>query len=184
MNAKAMDHALAQMAQKIVSDCKDNFALIGIRSRGVPLSKMIAAHIQKITKKKPKVGILDINLYRDDLSEVSSQPILQKTEIDFRIEKIGIILVDDVLYTGRTVRAAMDALLDFGRPKYIKLAALIDRGWRELPVEGNYVGKKVKTTADQVVKVLCKETDGKNEVVLKSHFSAKGGSASGGNQRK
>ena len=170
MTEREMDQTLAEMAAAIVKD-SDNFALVGIRSRGVPLANWLGKHIESISKKTPKIGALDINLYRDDLSEVATQPVIHKTEIPFKIDGTGIILVDDVLYTGRTIRCAMDALIDFGRPKFIRLAVLVDRGWRELPVQGDYVGKKIETTANEVVKVMMKEMDGKNEVVIKQNFS-------------
>ena len=171
LSTQQVDAVLLDIASQIHAECTDEFALVGIRSRGVPLAKELAEKLKEKFKKNVKVGILDINLYRDDLTEVSDQPILQKTEIGFPIQSMGIILVDDVLYTGRTIRAAMDALIDYGRPRYIKLAALVDRGWRELPIEANFVGKKIKTSADEVVKVMCKEIDGKNEVWVKSHFN-------------
>lgn len=171
MTEAEMDKTLKSMAKQIIAEGFEEAALVGIRTRGVPLAHWLAKHIGAISKKAPRVGILDINLYRDDLSEVSEQPIVQKTEIPFKIDGTGVILVDDVLYTGRTIRAAMDALIDFGRPKFIKLAVLVDRGWRELPVQAEYVGKIVKTTADEVVKVMLKETDGKNEVLIKEHFN-------------
>jgi len=171
MSEKDMDHVLKSMAQQIVADNLGEVVLVGIRTRGVPLAHWLAKHLAQLTKKTPKVAILDINLYRDDLSEVGDQPVVQKTEIPFNINGLGIVLVDDVLYTGRTIRAAMDALVDFGRPKFIKLAVLVDRGWRELPIQADYVGKKVATHADEVIKVMLKETDGKNEVILKENFS-------------
>ena len=170
MTEQEMDQTLRSLAEQIVKE-SDNFALVGIRSRGVPLANWLGRQIESISKKTPKIGALDINLYRDDLSEVATQPVIHKTEIPFKIDGTGIILVDDVLYTGRTIRCAMDALIDFGRPKFIRLAVLVDRGWRELPVQGDYVGKKIETTANEVVKVMMKEMDGKNEVVIKQNFS-------------
>lgn len=171
LNTKQMDGVLAEMAASMARSCGQEFALVGIQSRGVPLAKSLAHHLEKINKKAPKVGIVDINLYRDDLTEVSSQPVIHNTEMGFPIQNLGLILVDDVLYTGRTVLAAIKALIAQGRPKYIKLAALIDRGWRELPIEADFVGRKVETRADEVVKVMCKEKDGKDEVWIKSHFN-------------
>lgn len=170
MTEQEMDTAFAAMAKKVVANGGE-VALIGIRSRGVPLAHWLAKHLETLTQKAPKLGALDINLYRDDLSEVGEHPIIRETDIPFKIEGTGIVLVDDVLYTGRTIRAAMDAIIDYGRPKYIKLAVLVDRGWRELPIQADYVGKEVSTTADEVVKVMVKELDGKNEVVLKKEFS-------------
>lgn len=171
MTEADMDKTLKSMAKEIAKDGLGDVVLVGIRTRGVPLAHWLSKHISELTKKHSKVGILDINLYRDDLSEIGDQPIVQKTEIPFNINGVGIILVDDVLYTGRTIRAALDALVDFGRPKFIKLAVLIDRGWRELPIQADYVGKKIATHADEVIKVMLNETDGKNEVVLKENFS-------------
>ncbi|OGQ04693.1 MAG: bifunctional pyr operon transcriptional regulator/uracil phosphoribosyltransferase [Deltaproteobacteria bacterium RIFCSPLOWO2_12_FULL_44_12] len=171
MTEADMDKTLKSMAKQIVADNLGEVILVGIRTRGVPLAHWLAKQIGTLTKKAPKVGILDINLYRDDLSEVGDQPIVQKTEIPFNINGLGIILVDDVLYTGRTIRSALDALIDFGRPKFIKLAVLVDRGWRELPIQADYVGKKIATHAEEVIKVMLKESDGKNQVILKENFS-------------
>ena len=170
MTEKEMDAALKEMAGTIAKD-HDSVVLVGIKTRGVPLAHWLAKHLETQFHKSVLIGELDINLYRDDLSEVSSQPIVQKTEIPFKIDGVGIILVDDVLYTGRTIRSALDAIIDFGRPKFIKLAVLVDRGWRELPIQADYAGKTLKTTANQVVKVKLKECDGSNEVLLKEDFS-------------
>ena len=171
MTQAEMDATLTHVAEQIVDQGCGDAALVGIRSRGVPLAYWLAKALEKKTGKTVRVGALDINLYRDDLTEVGAQPILHKTEIPFRIDGEGIILVDDVLYTGRTIRAAMDALIDFGRPKFIKLAVLVDRGWRELPIQADFVGTTVDTKADEVIKVMTEEFDGKNQVVLKEHFS-------------
>ena len=168
-----MDAVIKSMAKQIIDDNLGEVALAGIRTRGVPLADWLAKRIIAFSKKSIKVGAIDINLYRDDLSEVGSQPIVHRTEIPFKIDGTGIILVDDVLYTGRTIRSALDALIDFGRPKFIKLAVLVDRGWRELPIQADYVGKTIKTKADEVIKVMLKGTDGKNEVILKERFSAR-----------
>lgn len=170
MTHQEMDETLSRMAAEIVKSSKD-FALVGIRSRGVPLANWLGKHVETFQKKAPKIGALDINLYRDDLTEVGDTPVIKKTEIPFNVNGCGIVLVDDVLYTGRTIRAALDALIDFGRPKFIRLAVLVDRGWRELPVQADYVGRKIETAADEVVKVMVKEFDGKNEVVIKKNFS-------------
>lgn len=170
MTEAEIDQTLGEMARQIVRNA-NNFALVGIRSRGVPLAHWLAKHVETISKKTPKLGALDINLYRDDLSEVGEHPVIRETDIPFKVNGCGIILVDDVLYTGRTIRAALDALIDFGRPKFIQLAVLIDRGWRELPIQADYVGKKITTDADEVVKVMVKEFDGKNEVLVKQEFS-------------
>ena len=167
LTEKEMDGELAKIARAIVADGTENMALLGIRSRGVPLADWLARKIESLQHKPIEVGHLDINLYRDDLSEVGEQPIVRPTKIPFAIDGKGIILVDDVLYTGRTVRSAMDAIIDYGRPRFIRLAALIDRGWRELPIQADYVGRLVRTTADQNVKVMVKPIDQVNEVRLK-----------------
>lgn len=171
MNEQQMDQTLHEMAKQIVADGLGEAVLVGIRSRGVPLAQWLGKHVSGLTQKSTKIGILDINLYRDDLSEVGEHPVVQKTEFPFDVKDSAIILVDDVLYTGRTVRAALDAIIDYGRPRYIKLAALVDRGWRELPIQAEYVGKKIETKASEVVKVMVKEIDGKNEVLIKEDFS-------------
>lgn len=171
MTEAQMDETLHVIAAKIVKEGNGEAALVGIQSRGVPLAHWLSRKIGEITSKPPRVGVLDINLYRDDLSEVADQPVVHKTEISFKINGTAVILVDDVLYTGRTIRAAMDALIDFGRPKFIKLAVLVDRGWRELPIQADYVGKKVETKATEVVKVMVVEKDGRNEVLIKADFS-------------
>lgn len=171
MTEQEMDATLLAMASEIAKEEGGEIALVGIRSRGVPLAHWLAKHIGALLKQAPKVGILDINLYRDDLSEVGEHPVVQKTELPFNVQGAGIILVDDVLYTGRTIRAAMDAIVDYGRPRFIKLAVLVDRGWREFPIQADYVGKKISTKADEVVKVMVKEIDGKNEVIIKQDFS-------------
>ena len=162
-----MDRELMRVAREIVADGTENVALVGIRTRGVPLAEMLAEKIKSLQHKPIEMGILDINLYRDDLSEVSEQPVVRPTELPFSITGKGIILVDDVLYTGRTIRSAMDALIDYGRPRFIKLMAMVDRGWRELPIQADYVGKKVKTTESQNVKVMLEATDGENAVVIR-----------------
>ncbi len=167
LTEKEFDATLMRLAKEIISDGTENVALVGIRSRGVPLAELIAKKIEKVQGKHVDVGSLDINLYRDDLSEVSEQPLVRPTELPFSITGRGIILVDDVLYTGRTIRAAMDALIDFGRPKFIKLAVIIDRGWREFPIQPDYVGKTVKTTQNQNIKVMVKPIDSENCVYVK-----------------
>lgn len=167
LTAEEMENELGRVAKEIIADGTRNVALIGIRSRGVPLAKMLASKIETLQKKPVEVGALDINLYRDDLSEVGDQPVVKNSQLPFSVEEKGIILVDDVLYTGRTIRAAMDALIDCGRPKFIKLAAMIDRGWREFPIQPDYVGKKVKTVMGENVKVMVREFDGENRVMIK-----------------
>ena len=144
----------------------DGFALIGIRTRGVPLARRLASEIERTEKVRVSVGLLDITLYRDDLSTVAASPVLKKTEIPFAVEGRTVILCDDVLFTGRTVRAAMDAILDFGRPRKILLAVLMDRGRRELPIEAQFVGKRIATSASEIVSVTFRETDGVDDVWL------------------
>ena len=138
--------------------------LIGIQRRGVPMARRIAIRMAQRTQREPQIGTLDINLYRDDLTRVSSQPVVQKTEVPPDIDDRDIVLVDDVLYTGRTIRAALDALCDFGRMRTIQLAVLIDRGHRELPIEANFIGKKITTKDNEVVEVRLTEIDGEDAV--------------------
>ena len=168
MTATEMERALNRLAHEIVERNRGtkNLALIGIRRRGVPLADRLAKAILEFEKAQVRVGYLDINLYRDDLSTVSTQPVIQSTEIHFPIVDLSVVLVDDVLYTGRTVRAAIDALLDYGRPKFIQLCVLIDRGHRELPIEANYVGKSVQTTDNEIIEVKLTEVDQKECVLL------------------
>jgi pyrimidine operon attenuation protein/uracil phosphoribosyltransferase len=146
----------------------DELALVGIRTRGVPLARRLAKAIHEINHQDVPTGALDITLYRDDLmrTAVGAQPVIRKTEIPFSIDDRRILLVDDVLYTGRTIRAALDALIDFGRPKGIQLIVLVDRGHRELPIKADYVGKNLPTNPEESVQVRLQETDGNDEVVL------------------
>lgn len=167
LSEKEMETELARIAREIVADGTENVALVGIRTRGVPLADWLGKKIETIQHKPVPMGSLDINLYRDDLSEVSEQPVVRPTDIPFSITGKGIILVDDVLYTGRTIRAAMDALIDYGRPRFIRLMVMIDRGWREFPIQADYVGKRIKTTADQNVKVMLRAIDGESQVLIK-----------------
>jgi pyrimidine operon attenuation protein/uracil phosphoribosyltransferase len=168
MTAAEIERTLIRLAHEIVerNGGIKNLALIGIRRRGVPLAERLASAIYEFEKAQVPVGSLDINLYRDDLSTVATQPVIQSTEIHFPINGMTIVLVDDVLYTGRTVRAAMEALLDYGRPKAIQLCALIDRGHRELPIQANYVGKSVQTTANEIVEVKVADIDQTEGVLL------------------
>lgn len=155
MDGDAVKRALKRISHEILEKnggC-DNLCVVGIKRRGVPLAQMIADNIYSIEGKKVPVGKLDINLYRDDLSEVSKDPVVSKSEIDFSINEKCVVLVDDVIYTGRTVRAALDALRDFGRPSKIQLAVLCDRGHRELPIKGDYVGKNVPTSKMEQIAV-------------------------------
>jgi pyrimidine operon attenuation protein/uracil phosphoribosyltransferase len=170
MNEGQMDAAMEKMAKAIIKRNKksmEDIVLIGIRSRGVPLAEWLGAKASKILKRPVDVGSLDINLYRDDLSEVDEQPVVRKTDLPFSVNGKGIVLVDDVLYTGRTIRAAMDALVDFGRPRFVQLAVMVDRGWRELPIQADFIAKKLTTTATENVKVMVEGLDGINQIVLK-----------------
>jgi pyrimidine operon attenuation protein/uracil phosphoribosyltransferase len=140
--------------------------LVGIRTRGVPLAEALASEIQSMEQTEVPVGVLDITLYRDDLSTIAPQPVVKETHFPTTLSDRVVVLCDDVLFTGRTIRAAMDALVDFGRPRSIRLAVLIDRGHRELPIQADVVGKAVQTERHQLVDVLFSQTDGENEVVL------------------
>lgn len=140
--------------------------LIGIQRRGVPMAQRMAIRMAERTTREPQIGTLDINLYRDDLTRVAFQPVVRKTEVPPDIDDKDIILVDDVLYTGRTIRAALDALCDFGRMRTIQLAVLIDRGHRELPIEANFVGKKITTKDNEIVEVKLTEIDGEDAIYV------------------
>ena len=168
MGENEIKRALIRIAHEIVEKNKGvaNLALIGIRSRGVFLAKRLAQEIYKIEKKEITLGVLDITLYRDDLSTVIQKPLIINTEISFEITSTKIVLVDDVLYTGRTIRAAMDAVIDLGRPEIIQLAVLIDRGHREFPIRADYIGKNLPTSKKEKVKVRLKEKDGKDQVAI------------------
>lgn len=168
MDEKAIDRTLIRISHEIIEKNKgvEDLALVGIRRRGVPLARRLAKYISSIEGVDVPVGILDITLYRDDLSSLTLQPVVHKTEINFNIADKSIILVDDVIYTGRTIRAALDALADLGRAKSIQLAVLIDRGHRELPIRPDFVGKNVPTSNDEIVEVRLEEIDGENSVVI------------------
>ena len=168
MTAAEMDLVLARISAEIVEKLSphDEFAVIGIRRRGVLLAERLRDKLEATLKRPIPIGILDITLYRDDLTTVANRPMLRETLIDFDINNLSLVLVDDVLYTGRTVRAAMDALIDFGRPLFIQLAVLIDRGHRELPIQADYVGKKVVTSPQDEVTVLFREVDGQDRVII------------------
>ena len=163
-----MQRALNRIAHQIIerNPTVDELALIGIRTRGVPLAQRLSSSIKGIEGKSVATGILDITLYRDDLTAVASHPVVRKTEIPFSIADKTVILVDDVLYTGRTIRSALDALIDFGRPRAIQAAVLIDRGHRELPIHADYVGKNVPTASNEIVHVMLKEIDHEEQVVI------------------
>lgn len=168
MDKESMARTITRMAHEILEKNKGarDLCIVGIRNRGAHLAGRIADCIKKIDNVDIPVGALDITLYRDDLTLVAKQPVVHKTEIDFDITDKNVILVDDVLYTGRTVRAAFDALVDFGRPKTIQLAVLVDRGHRELPIRADYVGKNVPTAKNQTVEVRLEESDGTDEIVI------------------
>ncbi len=168
LDKESISRAIKRIAHEILEKNKGakDLCLIGIRNRGVSLAQRLRESIQDIEHKNIPVGILDITLYRDDLTLISSQPVVHKTEIDFDITDKHIILVDDVLYTGRTVRAALDALIDLGRPQTIQLAVLIDRGHRELPIRPDYTGKQIPTSKKETIEVRFMESDGKDEVIL------------------
>jgi pyrimidine operon attenuation protein/uracil phosphoribosyltransferase len=170
MDADRISRALTRIAHEIVERNRgvDELALIGIRTRGVPIARHLARILFTITGEDVPTGSLDITLYRDDLMRlaVGPQPVVRRTEIPFSIDDRKILLVDDVLYTGRTTRAALDALIDFGRPKAIQLIVLVDRGHRELPIKADYVGKNVPTSTRQSVRVRLQEIDGVDEVTL------------------
>jgi pyrimidine operon attenuation protein/uracil phosphoribosyltransferase len=168
VNEDEMRRAIVRISHEIVERNRgvDGLALIGIRRRGLPLAERIRANIRSFEAAEVPLGALDITLYRDDLQKIAQQPIVRTTDIPFDIEDRVLVLVDDVLYTGRTVRAALDALMDFGRPKVIQLAVLIDRGHRELPIRADYVGKNVPTSRREVVKVQLREEDGVDGVTI------------------
>jgi pyrimidine operon attenuation protein/uracil phosphoribosyltransferase len=168
MSASEIDRTLVRLAHEILEKTQDldKLAFIGIRRRGVPLAQRLAKKIGELEGRTIPVGILDINLYRDDLSATSSQPVVNATEISFPVTGKDVVLTDDVLYTGRTIRAALDALFDQGRPARVQLLVLIDRGWRELPIEARYVGRAVETAANEIVEVKFQEIDGGEKVLL------------------
>lgn len=168
MDEPAMTRAMHRIAHEIIEKNKgtENIVLIGIQRRGVPISQILADHIGQVENTKIPVGTLDITFYRDDLSLLAAHPVLNGTDIPFNITEKDVILVDDVLYTGRTTRAAMDAIMEVGRAHTIQLAVLIDRGHRELPIRADYVGKNVPTSRSELVSVRIAPFDDKNEVVL------------------
>lgn len=168
MDENGIMRAVTRIAHEIIERNKgvDDLVLMGIQRRGVPLAKMIAQKINEVEGKSVPVGILDITFYRDDLSMLSEHPVINGTEIDFPITNKIIVLVDDVLYTGRTVRSAIEAIMDIGRPKMIQLAILIDRGHRELPIRSDYVGKNVPTSKNEVIHVKLFDIDKVNIVTI------------------
>jgi len=168
MSASEIDRTLVRLAHEILEKCEDldRLAFIGIRRRGVPMAQRLAAKIQALERLQIPVGILDISLYRDDLSTISTQPVVNATEIPFPVTGKDIILMDDVLYTGRTIRASLDALFDHGRPARVQLLVLIDRGHRELPIEARFVGRRVQTSDDEIIEVKFNEVDQMEKVLL------------------
>jgi pyrimidine operon attenuation protein/uracil phosphoribosyltransferase len=168
MSASEIERTLVRLAHEIIE--KNNgiseLGLVGVRRRGVPLAQRLGKMIERIEKNPIPVGTLDITLYRDDLTTLGPKPVVQKTEVGFPISGKTIILVDDVLYTGRTARAAMDALFDQGRPRLVQLCVLIDRGHRELPIDASYVGRKVQTTSREIIEVKLREVDDAEKVLL------------------
>jgi pyrimidine operon attenuation protein/uracil phosphoribosyltransferase len=168
MSASEIERTLVRLAHEVLEKTEDldRLAFIGIRRRGVPVAQRLAARIKALENRDIPVGVLDITLYRDDLSMVSNQPVLNATEINFPVTGMDVILMDDVLYTGRTTRAALDALFDLGRPARVQLLVLIDRGHRELPIEARFVGRAVQTTDNEIVEVRFKEIDQVEKVLL------------------
>jgi pyrimidine operon attenuation protein / uracil phosphoribosyltransferase len=175
MDAAAIERGLNRIAHEILERHQglEDLALVGIRTRGVPLAHRLQRIIAGIEHRMVPVGVLDITLYRDDLTTIGPQPLLKETRIAFPIDERRIVLVDDVLYTGRTIRAALDGLVDFGRPRGIQLAVLVDRGLRELPIHADYVGKTVTTSPAEMVKVMLREVDGRDEVVVLARGAAR-----------
>jgi len=170
MTAEDIRRTLARIAHEIIEQNKviDHLILVGMRTRGVPLANRLAANIKVFEGIEIPVGALDISLYRDDLSSLELQPVVRSTSIPANIDDKSIVLVDDVLYTGRSTRAAMDALIDLGRPRSIRLAVLIDRGHRELPIRADYVGKNMPSSRHEEIQVKLEETDGLDEVTITS----------------
>ncbi|MGA6986239.1 MAG: bifunctional pyr operon transcriptional regulator/uracil phosphoribosyltransferase PyrR [Terriglobales bacterium] len=170
MSASEVERTLIRLAHEILekNNGAEDLALVGIRRRGVPLAQRLAKIIQRIEKKPVLLGTLDITLYRDDLSSATldSKPVVQKTELEIPITGKSVVLVDDVLYTGRTTRAAMDALFRAGRPRRLQLCVLIDRGHRELPIEAAFIGRTVQTTENQIIEVKLREVDDAEKVLL------------------
>ena len=168
MDEQAVHRALIRIAHEIIEKNKglDNVALVGIQRRGVPMADRIAKVMEEVEGVKPDVGVLDITFYRDDLSTLAAHPVVNGTAIHFNINDKKIVLIDDVLFTGRTVRAAIEAIFDMGRPAQIELAILIDRGHRELPFKADFTGKNVPTSKHELISVQFEEVDGKNQVLL------------------
>ncbi|SHJ94845.1 bifunctional pyr operon transcriptional regulator/uracil phosphoribosyltransferase PyrR [Paramaledivibacter caminithermalis] len=168
MDEKAINRSITRLSHEIIEKNKgiEDVVLIGIHTRGVPLAKRLASKIKQIENADVAVASLDITLYRDDLSKIDDNPIINKNQIDININDKNVILIDDVIFTGRTVRAAMDALIDIGRPKTIQLAVLVDRGHRELPIRPDYIGKNVPTSKKEIISVRLDEVDKENKVEI------------------
>lgn len=168
LDEPGITRTLTRIAHEIIERNKgvEDLVLIGIRSRGVPIAVRLAERIESIEGRPVPVGFLDITLYRDDLTKLDYHPVLHKTQVDFPVTDRIVVLVDDVLYTGRTTRAAMDAIMDLGRPRVIQMAVLVDRGHRELPIRADYVGKNVPTSAREIVSVQIREIDGQDRIVI------------------
>ncbi len=168
MDAETLARSLTRIAHEILERNKtlEGVSLVGIRNRGVPLANRLASLLEGLDSYRPAVGVLDINLDRDDLSLIADHPVLRKTEIPFQVDGAKIVLIDDVLFTGRTIRAALDGLMDLGRPDWIQLVVLVDRGHREVPIRPDYVGKNIPTSRLEQVDVRLTESDGTDEVVL------------------
>jgi pyrimidine operon attenuation protein/uracil phosphoribosyltransferase len=175
LDARALGRTLKRLAAEIAKaqGARPEAVLVGIQTRGVPLARRLAALVEAASGVRPAVGTLDITLYRDDLTQIASQPVIKRTDIPVSIDGRSVILVDDVLYTGRTIRAALDELIDFGRPSRIQLLALVDRGGRELPIQPDFVGLRTKSSAHESVQVLLSEEDGEDRVVLLGPASAR-----------
>jgi pyrimidine operon attenuation protein/uracil phosphoribosyltransferase len=170
MSPEDIQRALVRIAHEIVERNKgaEDIVLVGMQTRGVPLSKRLAAIIQSFEKITVPVGSLDISLYRDDISSLHLKPVIHRTDITTDVTNKQVVLVDDVFYTGRSIRAAMDAIMDLGRPQSIQLAVLVDRGHRELPIRADYAGKNIPTSKDEEIKVYVKEIDGEDKVTILS----------------
>jgi pyrimidine operon attenuation protein/uracil phosphoribosyltransferase len=168
MSASEIDRTLVRLAHEVLEKTTDldRLAFVGIKRRGLPLAQRLAAKIKSLENLKIPTGILDINLYRDDLSTVGERPVLHAKQIDFPVTGKDVVLMDDLLYTGRTVRSALDALFDHGRPARVQLLVLIDRGHRELPIEARYIGRMVQTSSNEIIEVKFQEIDGQERVLL------------------
>lgn len=167
-DGEQMGEAIERMAAEIVERNRgvEDLMLVGIRTRGVPLAEALADAIERAEGQRPSIGILDITLYRDDLSTIAPQPVVKETHLPEAIDDRALVLCDDVLFSGRTVRAALGALIDYGRPRRVELAVLVDRGWRELPIQADFIGVTVETDAEEQVEVQFETTDGERDVAL------------------